>query len=103
LAASSFRLLHEVHGSIAASQYLGGSGYLILTRDAPISASRSDLVQNDENTKVLAPNLSSSNGDDDWDQASGLFTIPTAAVTKMERLISASEEASEKICGLAAA
>lgn len=44
------------------------------------------LVQDDEQTKVLAPNLGASNGDDEWDQASGLFTIPTAAVTKIERL-----------------
>jgi hypothetical protein len=61
------------------------------------------LVQNDEHTKVLAPNLSSSNGDDEWDQASGLITIPTAAVTKLERLTSALEQASAKACDLAAA
>ncbi len=48
------------------------------------------LVQDDEQTKVLAPNLGASNGDNDWDQASGLFTIPTAAVLKIESLISAS-------------
>lgn len=44
------------------------------------------LVQDDEATKVLAPNLGASCGDDEWDQASGLMTIPTAAVTKIERL-----------------
>ena len=48
------------------------------------------LVQDDEQTKVLAPNLGASNGNEDWDQASGLFTIPTAAITKIERLTSAS-------------
>lgn len=52
------------------------------------------LVQDDAQTKVLAPNLGASNGDDDWDQASGLFTIPTSAITKLERLTSASETAS---------
>lgn len=59
------------------------------------------LVQDDEQTKVLAPNLGSSNGDEEWDQASGLFTIPTAAVTKIERLTSSSISA--QACGLAAA
>ena len=44
------------------------------------------LVQDDEQTKVLAPNLGASNGVDDWVQGWGLFTIPTAAVTKIERL-----------------
>jgi hypothetical protein len=44
------------------------------------------LVQDDESTKVLAPNLGASSGDDDFDQASGLMTIPTAAVTRIERL-----------------
>ena len=44
------------------------------------------LVQDDEETKVLAPNLGSSCGGDDWDQASGLITIPTAAVTRLARL-----------------
>ena len=41
------------------------------------------LVQDDEQTKVLAPNLGSSNGDEDWDQASGLITIPAVAITKL--------------------
>jgi hypothetical protein len=45
------------------------------------------LIQDDEESKVLAPNLSASGGDNEWDQASGLITIPTAAVTKMGRLI----------------
>jgi hypothetical protein len=44
------------------------------------------LVQDDEHAKVIAPNLGSSGGDDEWDQASGLITIPTPAVTKLERL-----------------
>jgi hypothetical protein len=48
------------------------------------------LVQDDEKTKVLAPNLGASNGDDDWDQASGLFTIPTVSITKIERLTASS-------------
>lgn len=52
------------------------------------------LVQDDEKTKVLAPNLGASNGDEAWDQASGLFTIPTAAVTKLERLTCVSMTAS---------
>jgi len=60
------------------------------------------LVQDDEKTKVLAPNLGVSGGDEDWDRASGLMTIPTVAITKLERLTSASEPAS-KACGLAAA
>jgi hypothetical protein len=60
------------------------------------------LVQDDENTKVLAPNLGSSNGDEDWDQASGLITIPAAAVMKLEKLTSVSS-AGETICGLVAA
>jgi hypothetical protein len=60
------------------------------------------LVQDDEQTKVLAPNLGSSNGDEDWDQASGLFTIPTAAITKIERLTCASAASTEP-CGRAAA
>ena len=45
------------------------------------------LVQDDAQTKVLAPNLGASNGDEDFDQASGLTTIPTAAVVRLERLI----------------
>jgi hypothetical protein len=47
------------------------------------------LVQDDETTKVLAPNLGASDGDQEWDQASGITTIPTAAVQKIERLTSA--------------
>jgi hypothetical protein len=53
------------------------------------------LVQDDKQTKVLAPNLGSSRGDDDWDQASGLITIPAVAITKLERLTSASAPASK--------
>ena len=45
------------------------------------------LIQDDEESKVLAPNLGASGGDNEWDQASGLITIPTAAVTKIGRLI----------------
>jgi hypothetical protein len=60
------------------------------------------LVQDDEQTKVIAPNLGSSNGDNEWDQVSGLFTIPTVAITKIERLTSASS-ASMTACGRAAA
>ncbi len=37
------------------------------------------LVQDDEKSKVLAPNLGASDGGGEWDQASGLITIPTAA------------------------
>jgi len=44
------------------------------------------LVQDDEQTKVLAPSLGASGGDGEWDQASGLITIPAPAVTKLERL-----------------
>jgi hypothetical protein len=46
------------------------------------------LIQDDEQTKVIAPNLGASGRDDEWDQASGLITIPTPAVTKLERLTS---------------
>jgi hypothetical protein len=46
------------------------------------------LVQDDEDAKVLAPNLGSSGGGSEWDQASGLITIPTAAVTGLEPLTS---------------
>src|SRR5215216_5771498 len=46
------------------------------------------LVQNDAQKKVIAPNLGSSGGDDEWDQAWGLTTIPTPAVTKLKRLTS---------------
>jgi hypothetical protein len=44
------------------------------------------LVQDDDETKTLAPNLGASAGDTDWDQASGLTTIPAAAVQRLERL-----------------
>lgn len=60
------------------------------------------LLQDDEKTKVLAPNLGASSGDDDWDQASGLLTIPTTAVTKLERLTSASAMALTMAFGQAA-
>jgi len=46
------------------------------------------LVQDDKDTKVIAPNLGASGGNNEWDQASGLITIPTPAVTKIERLTS---------------
>jgi hypothetical protein len=47
------------------------------------------LVQdNNEGAIILAPNLGASGGNDEWDQASGLITIPTRAVIKVERLIS---------------
>ena len=61
------------------------------------------LVQDDEQTKVLAPNLGSSSGDEDWDQASGLITIPAVAITKLERLTSASATALTRAGGRAAA
>jgi hypothetical protein len=51
------------------------------------------LVQDDEQTKVIAPNLGASGGDDEWDQASGLITIPTSAITKIERLTSSLAQA----------
>jgi hypothetical protein len=41
------------------------------------------LVQDDATTKVLAPNLGASNGSGDWDQASGVITIPASAVQRM--------------------
>ena len=41
------------------------------------------LVQDDASAKVLAPNLGASNGDGGWDQASGVITIPAAAVRRM--------------------
>jgi hypothetical protein len=44
------------------------------------------LVQDDANAKVLAPNLGASDGSGDFDQASGLTTIPTAAVQRMVKL-----------------
>jgi hypothetical protein len=46
------------------------------------------LVQDDEQAKVLAPNLGASSGDDQWDQASGVFAIPTVSVVRIERLTS---------------
>src|SRR5882762_9619914 len=52
------------------------------------------LIQDDEQAKVLAPNLGSSNGGDEWDQASGLFTIPTVSITRIERLTSSALPAS---------
>lgn len=45
------------------------------------------LVQDDDKTKTLAPNLGASAGGHDWDQASGVTTIPATAVQKIERLI----------------
>lgn len=44
------------------------------------------LVQDGKDVKVLAPNLGASDGEE-WDQASGLITIPTPAVTKIENLV----------------
>src|ERR1700730_409131 len=44
------------------------------------------LVQDNDDAKVIAPNLGASGGDNEWDQASGLITIPTLAVIKLERL-----------------
>jgi hypothetical protein len=44
------------------------------------------LVQDDAAAKVLAPNLGASNGGGGFDQASGLTTIPTAAVERMVEL-----------------
>jgi hypothetical protein len=44
------------------------------------------LVQDDGQIKVIAPNLGASDGDEDWDQASGTTSIPTAAVPRVERL-----------------
>ena len=44
------------------------------------------LGQDDEETKVLAPNLGASGGNSEWDQVSGVITIPTLAITKLERL-----------------
>lgn len=59
------------------------------------------LVQDDDQAKVLAPNLAASVADEEWDQASGLFTIPTVAVVNIQRLTCA-VSASEMISGLAA-
>jgi hypothetical protein len=44
------------------------------------------LMQDDAEAKMLAPNLGASNGSSDWDQASGVITIPTSAVQRMVRL-----------------
>jgi hypothetical protein len=41
------------------------------------------LMQDDASAKVLAPNLGASNGSGDWDQASGMITIPASAVKRM--------------------
>ena len=41
------------------------------------------LMQDDATAKVLAPNLGASNGANDWDQASGVITIPAAAVQRI--------------------
>ena len=41
------------------------------------------LVQDDATAKVLAPNLGASNGSGDWDQASGVITIPASAVQRV--------------------
>ena len=41
------------------------------------------LMQDDATAKVLAPNLGASNGASDWDQASGVITIPASAVQRM--------------------
>src|SRR5207247_1868554 len=46
------------------------------------------LVQDDEHAKALAPNLGASANDEEWDQASGIITIPAQAVTKIARLTS---------------
>jgi hypothetical protein len=44
------------------------------------------LMHDDDDAKVLAPNLGASNGCSDWDQASGVITIPTTAVQRLLRL-----------------
>jgi hypothetical protein len=41
------------------------------------------LMQDDASAKVLAPNLGASNGSGEWDQASGVITIPASAVKLM--------------------
>ena len=41
------------------------------------------LMQDDASAKVLAPNLGASNGSGDWDQASGVITIPASAGKRM--------------------
>ncbi len=40
-------------------------------------------MQDDATAKVLAPNLGASNGAKDWDQASGVITIPASAVQRI--------------------
>ena len=40
-------------------------------------------MQDDATAKVLAPNLGASNGANDWDQASGVITIPASAVQRI--------------------
>jgi hypothetical protein len=52
------------------------------------------LVQDDESAKVLVPNLGASDGGSGFDQASGLTTIPTAAVEIMVELTWPSTSAS---------
>jgi hypothetical protein len=47
------------------------------------------LMQDDAEAKVLAPNLGASNGRSDWDQASGVITIPASAVQRVVRLSAA--------------
>jgi hypothetical protein len=60
------------------------------------------LIQDDELSKVLAPNLGASTPEG-WDQASGTMTIPTAAVQKLERLTYASfDQAAESTLTLPA-
>jgi hypothetical protein len=44
------------------------------------------LIHDDAQTKILAPNLGASNGDEHFDQVSGLMAIPTAAVVRLVRL-----------------
>ncbi|MET0157218.1 MAG: hypothetical protein ABW197_04480 [Methyloceanibacter sp.] len=41
------------------------------------------LMQDDASAKVLAPNLGANDGSGDWDQASGVITIPALAVRRM--------------------
>jgi len=43
-------------------------------------------MQDDAEAKVLAPNLGASSGSSEWDQASGVITIPASAVQRMVRL-----------------
>ena len=44
------------------------------------------LLQDNEHVKVLAANVAACSGRDDWDQASGVMTIPTTAVRKLSYL-----------------